>query len=282
MIRPPWSKRQNDHEIANFFVLREGVPDGLLTSLTEFVVSVFYVHDEFMGGFQPNREVINHFARITDHYLPGYPDDAVQQFQEDRELLLDAVDFAVGRLNPESYRTTEIVAKLTLQLAEARSAYVLGRDGAGQWELQHRQPEGLTALVAEATSGTDRASEHLRRSWSKAFGRSPDPNGACVEAVAAIEVAARPVVSPTNMRATLGTMIRDMKAKPSKWSTHSEADEDIETVISMMDMVWTGHYRHGNDSKPIDVTNVGAEMIVPVAALLVHWFKAGRIMAVRT
>lgn len=280
MIRPPWSRRQSDDEIAAFFVLREGVPDGLLPSLNDFVLGVFYIHDEIMGGFHPNREIINQFARITDRYLPRHPKDAAQQFQQDRALLLDAVDFALGRLNAKSYGTPEVVAELNIQLAEGRSAYVVSVDRNGQYELQHRQPEELTALVAEATSGTDRAREHLRRAWSKAFGRKPDPNGACLEAVAAIEVAARPIVSPNSPRATLGTLIRDMQAKPSKWTTDSEADDDIGKVIAMMGMIWTGHFRHGDDSKPIDVSNVGAQMIVQLAALLVHWFTSGRIVAI--
>ena len=98
-----------------------------------------------------------------------------------------------------------------------------------------------------------------------------------MEAVAAIEVAAKPVVSPNNQKVTLGTLIRDMKAKPSKWDTDSEADADVDKVIAIMDMVWTGHYRHGDDSKPVNVSPEGAEMIVQLSALLVHWFRSGRI-----
>lgn len=170
---------------------------------------------------------------------------------------------------------------MNAQLEQARSAYVVGMDGNNQYELQHRQPEELTGIVADATSGSDRASEHLRRAWSKAFGRNPDPTGACVEAVAAIEVAAKPVISPNNPKATLGTLIRDIKVKPSKWTTDSEADGDVEKVVSMMEIVWTGHFRHGDDSKPIDVSKEGSEMIVQLAALLVHWFRSGRICASR-
>lgn len=277
MVRPPWSKRHSDQDISQFFVLREGVPDGLVTSLTDLVLSAFYTRDELMGGVVALRETINQFARITDRYLPRDPDEAGKQFAVDRGFLLDAVDFVLGRMHVDSYETGSVIAKVELALREARSAYTIGRDGSGQLELQYRQPEALTALVTEATSATDRASEHLRRAWSKAFARSPDPNGACVEAVAAIEVAAKPIVSPNNQKVTLGTLIRDMKAKPSKWDTASEADGDVEKVIAIMDMVWTGHYRHGDESKPVNVSAEGAEMIVQLSALLVHWFRSGRI-----
>ncbi len=147
----------------------------------------------------------------------------------------------------------------------------------GRYELQDRQPEELTKLVTEATAARDRAAEHLRRAWSKAFARRPDPTGACMDAVAAIEVAAKPVVNPNNPKLTLGTALRDMKAKPSKWTTDSEADDDVERVFAIMELVWTGHFRHGNEAKPIDVSPEGAEMIVQLAAVLVHWFGSGRI-----
>ena len=169
MVRPPWSKRHSDGDISEFFVLRDGVPDGLLRSLTDFVLSAFYTRDEFMGGVVPLRETINQFARMTDRYLPEYPDDAGKQFAEDRRFLLDAVDFVLGRLNVDSYETGRVIAKVELALREARSAYTIGRDGNGQLELQYRQPEALTAMVTDATSATDRASEHLRRAWSRAF-----------------------------------------------------------------------------------------------------------------
>jgi len=277
MIRPPWSRRRNDQDIKDFFVLRTGVPDGLLMSLTDFVAPIFYIHDEFSGEFLPNREVINEFARITDRYLPQSPNEAAQQFHQDRGFMLEALDFALGQWAPGSYDADVRIGSLNRQLEEARSAYVVGIDASGRYELQDRQPEELTRLVVEATSSSDRSSEHLRRAWSKAFGRKPDPTAACVEAVAAIEAAAKPAISPKNPNTTLGTLIRDMRAKPSKWTTDSEADDDIEKIISMMEMVWTGHLRHGDDSKPIDVSEEGAEMIVQVSALLVHWFRSGRI-----
>lgn len=258
-------------------MLRHGVPDGLLKTLIEVVARSFYIHDDMMGRYYPNTEAINEFARISDRYLPAHPNEAAELFQADRAFLLDAVDFGLGQYEAGSYEGERAVEELNTHLAEARSAYTVGVDGNGRYELQDRQPEAVTALIEEASSATDRSAEHLRRASSKAFARKPDPTGACVEAVAAIEVAAKPVVSPNNAKATLGTIIRDMKAKPSKWTTDSEADGGIETVIAMMDMVWTGHFRHGDENKPVDVSNEGAEMVVQLAAVLVHWFRSGRI-----
>lgn len=277
MVRPPFSKRKSDQSIKDFFVLRKGVPEGLLSSLVPFVNGLMYDSDVF-GASVPKRELHAAFARMNDIYLPESAFDAGRMFQQHRDVLLDAVDFVLGTaVTNDTYSGPHLVAQLESELIEARSAYTIGKDGDGRYELQERQPAELTSLVESATAATDRAAEHLRRAWSKAFARKPDPNGACVEAVAAIEASAKPTISPKNASATLGTMIADLKNKPSKWTTDSEADEDVEKIIAMMEMVWKGHYRHGDETKPIQVSATGAEMIVQQASLLVHWFRAGRI-----
>lgn len=278
VVRPPWSSRRNPEAAEAFFVLREGVPDGLLTSLWGFVRDNLYVEHSTPMRYAliPNPEYSDRFARVHDRYLPNDPDTAFKEFQKDRYFLLDAVDFILGLVNQDRRRTA-LIFNLEVALLEARSAYSVGVDGAGKLQLQNRQPEELTRLVSDVASDTTRAAEHLRRAWSKAFARNPDPNGACIEAVQAIEVAARPVISPANTRATLGTLIRDLKAKPDKWHTDSDSNEAILRIISMMELVWTGHYRHGDPTKQIDVSAPGAEMIVDLAVVLVHWFQSGRI-----
>ena len=70
------------------------------------------------------------------------------------------------------------------------------------------------------------------------------------------------------------TAIRD---KPDKWETDSEFDGSVNTVLAMMDMVWRGHLRHGDESAPLEVSQEAAEMTVQTAVLLVSWFRSGRI-----
>ncbi len=77
-------------------------------------------------------------------------------------------------------------------------------------------------------------------------------------------------------------MLKVVEAKPEKWTTVFESSDagSLETVISMMQMMWKGHLRHGNPEEPIDVSTEQCEMIVHTAALLVHWFGSGRIKTV--
>ena len=151
----------------------------------------------------------------------------------------------------------------------------------GAHQLGYRQPPEISELVEYATSDRSRAYEHLRRAWLSAFSREPDLNAACIEAVKAIESAARGIIEPNNSRPTLGTMIKAMKNKPAKWQTDMRApdSEDIKTIINMMKTVWKGHMhlRHGNPDEPIDVSSEQCEMIIHSAALLAHWFSSGNV-----
>ena len=85
------------------------------------------------------------------------------------------------------------------------------------------------------------------------------------------------MITPNDPRATLGKMCAAMRQKPEKWETDSEFDGSVQTVVAMMDMVWKGHLRHGDESAPLEVPQEAAEMTVQTAVLLVSWFRSERI-----
>ena len=270
---PPWSKRQTSESVEKFFVLREGVPDGLRNSL----LGVF--DDYFIRGGFVDVERTEHLARLIERALPQYYGELRELVWHDRELLLDAIDHALQYPGPDPAESRHLLKKVVSYLADARSVYdVVHLDGL-KCELAWRQPPELTEIVASVTSDRSRASDHLRRAWSHAFARQPDPSAACIEAAKAVEAAARATIEPNNPKATLGTMLKAVEVKPEKWTTVFESSDarSLETVISMMRMIWKGHLRHGNPEEPLDVSTEQCEMIVHTAAVLVHWFGSGRI-----
>lgn len=270
MVKPPLSIRSNPQQLEQFFVLREGVPDGLLPSLVEWTVRQF--SDRWGGRAIANDASIARLERVLGRELPHDPAGLAFEFRADHGLLLDATDNAL---------TTGIDRKQAVQLEtylrEARSVYTVGLDGSGAYELQDRQPPELTQVVQAATSGPGSASHHLRQAWSNAFGREPDATAACDEAVRAIEAAAKPVVTPNDSLATLGKMIAAMRDSSQKWTTNSNASDDIGGVIAMMELVWKGYRRHGDPDQPAEASVEAAQMLVQSAALLVHWFQTGHI-----
>ena len=276
MVHPLFSQRQDQASVEEFLVLREGVPPGLSLSLVEFALGYFF-YSSAMHGRGPNNDVFAAFARRSDQILPTGRTAFRKGLGGDAVLLLDVVDFLLISKITDSVNATPHLAELSTILKESRSAYTIGKNSDGRFQLQQRQPDELSQVAAAAISEGGRAGEHLRNAWSKAFATDCDPNSACDEAVKAIEIAAKQTVSSRNTRATLGTMISNMRDAPTKWTTDSASENDVTTMISMMEMIWKGHYRHGDESQPIEVSPEGAQMVVQQASLLVHWFQSGRI-----
>lgn len=271
--RPPWSARKNRKALDDFYVLREGIPDGLMNSLMGFLAEHYTI------GHHAKVERTEHLARITGRSLPQYREELLTAFLRDEDLLLDAIDHALAYPDFNFQPPWEAAEMVKSFLDDARSVYDVFHVGGHEYKIDYRQPPEITELVEEVTSDRSRAAEHLRRAWLFAFSREADPNAACVEATKAIEAAARSTIEPNNPKPTLGTMIAAMEAKPTKWNTDltSPDIDGVGTVIGMMKAVWKGHLRHGNPNEPLDVPAERCEMIVHTAALLVHWFSSGRV-----
>ncbi|WP_419554577.1 hypothetical protein [Candidatus Poriferisodalis sp.] len=231
---------------------------------------------ESTGLGRPPKVIDDHryrLSRIVDQPLPYWLRDLVDEAKDNPSLLLNVVDYVVHYCQLKPSR----LPQLQVALEEGRSAYVVGVDSGGHLELQHRQPPELTELMNETLSGRDEVARQLAAAWSGAFGRTPDLKAACDAAVVAVEEAAKPVVIPNDQRATLGLIIKALEDKPEKWTTVTGSDRDIDSVIGMLRLVWTGFTRHGGDPSPIPLTPELAQMIVHTAVLLVHWFQSGSV-----
>ncbi|MYB09745.1 MAG: hypothetical protein F4Y28_07175 [Acidimicrobiia bacterium] len=260
MHRPPLSKRNNPQQIEEYFELQEELSLPLKLSLLEYVSSYFRSED-----------ILRQFERRNDLVLPRNRSDMLEVLRKNDSVLLDAVDYLLG----EHYDWEEVKGFLD----DSRSIYDVGRDEQGRFQLHRRQPPELSVLVETALTSRGRAYDHLRRAVSYAFGRDSQPNDACFESTKALEVVAKPILTPNDQKATLGRMIAAVEAKPSKWITDFDANDhqDINSVVEMLKLVWETQLRHGDTDDPLEVPPKRAEMIVHLAVLLVHWFSSGRI-----
>ena len=272
VVKPPFSIRQDPAQHEEFFALQTGISDGLQPLLRSWAIKMY--SDSERGDIRlaklTNLELLID-QQITPDGLRSSDILFGDALTKDRTLLLDAIDVALRWADDTDAGILEHF------LVKARSEYCVGHDENGDYEIQLRQPQEMTALIETEANQPRRAAEHLRNAWSKCFGRNPDPKGACREAVEAIEVAAKPVVIPNDPLATLGKMCSAIRLKPEKWVTDSEFDGSVETILGMMEMVWKGHLRHGDESVPSEVSQEAAEMTVQTAVLLVSWFRSGRI-----
>lgn len=183
------------------------------------------------------------------------------------EELLDFVDWLLHR-GGENQRSA-----LSTLLAEASSAWTVGERN-GNWGLVQRVSAGVKAAAA-AAAGHGSAGALLAEAWAACFGRGPNPEEAYEKAIKAVEEAGAATVSPKNSKATLGTMIRDMKAQGDWKLDLPGTARDV--PVSMMEALWTGQEsRHGGNGYRLP-TQAEAEAAVLLAVPLVQWFATGAI-----
>jgi hypothetical protein len=196
---------------------------------------------------------------------------------ENEGFALNVLDYCLGFCDPGSRAASNLNEVLTLggSVWEVRPAST-------GCQLSRRTIGPVPEAIDDLRTINERAHAHLLAAWAKLMGRSSDPSSAYREAVRAVEVVAAPVVTPADPKATLGTIIAAMKAKPSKWTVDLEKATP-EQVLGMLQMIWQAQFdRHGTDdeSVPLNVSQGQADAAVHIAIALTRLFAGGHIKAV--
>lgn len=255
-------------------VLVEGVPAYLKPALLSWMRPVLGRQNTFTGEWWPDAEVLRSYdvaARPTPLYAPrstafGNWPSFIKNLPD--EELLDLVDWLV-------YGEEETDRHLALDalLKQASSVWTIGERN-GQRGLVRRVSAGVHAAATAAISQGS-AGALLAEAWAACFGRGSNPEEAYEKAIKAVEEAAAPIVSPKNLKATLGTMVRDAKAQMAWKLDLPGTAQDV--PISMMEALWTGQEsRHGGNGYRVP-TQSEAEAAVMLAVPLVHWFSSGAV-----
>ncbi len=197
------------------------------------------------------------------------------------EPLLDIAD-AVLRWGKASHRAQaweSIAADLERVLRTARSEWRVNASRSG---LERRVARAATVVAAAVIRGApDEASRHLLAGWAAAYGRGPDPDRAYDEAILAIEAIACPLVSPRNNRATLGTVLSDLRNQEARWELTVGDPAGVATGIAaltaMMTLLWTGQSRHAGGTYSRRQTQAEGEAAIHMATAIVQWLSAGAL-----
>ena len=134
--KPPWSARQSRKDFEEFYVLREGVPDGLKQSLITELDAYFC--KEY--GVIRNRTL--HLGRKVDCAMPYRRIELLDLFAADDTLLLDAVDHALT-YPPRESSHRNLAVRVSEYLSDARSAYDVVRVGAASMNCVTASPQKL-------------------------------------------------------------------------------------------------------------------------------------------
>ncbi len=189
---------------------------------------------------------------------------------------LDFLDYCLGL-----GRSSNAGAKLEEILTRSGSAWTVGRDPDGLLCLERRVDTTVMEAARREMGQETNAAAYLRSAWYHVYGRDPNPSTAYHDAVRAVEAVARPVVTPSDERPTLGKMIGALLDKPEKWDT---VIGDVDTVRKMMETIWKSQLdRHGTDdtTKPLNVSQPEAEAAVQMGVTLVQLFRTEAIRRLR-
>ncbi|MDQ1128294.1 hypothetical protein [Microbacterium sp. SORGH_AS_0888] len=273
-----WHKRGADP--VELKALYAGVPSWLERYLVAWVKAVSYKNDMGVWGNEakPNPEYILEYETAVRRpvsmeltFVAGGAERLLRDMGEDE--FLDFVDFLLFRVSEESsQRSGPLVRKLEEILLDAGSEWRVGKR-AGFVSLEKRVPDGVALAAEQAIAASGDAGQLLAEAWHAAFGKSPDAEEAYEKAIKAVEEAGAHVVSPNNKKATLGTMIRDMKSQTDWKLPLGSAEADA--PVRMAEALWQGQEsRHGGNGyrKP---TPQEAEAAVLLAVPLVQWFSSG-------
>ena len=210
-------------------------------------------------------------ARLEAALRRGMPPSISDLPPED---CLDVIDYILCRTEDWDL---EDLTDLEDRLSEGGSVWRATPDG-----LERRVDETLQSVADAVFVTNDRPADYLKSAWHKAWGRNPDASGAHQDAVDAAEAAYAPIVSPDNDRATLGTIIRDIRAKPPKYQVRLQtktAEKDVCRIVGMMDALGVA------TPSPVSTDDRSRETIeeardaVALATTLVHLAQQGGFMA---
>ncbi|MFE3788030.1 hypothetical protein [Streptomyces goshikiensis] len=252
----------------------EGVPDHLLGPLQHWVKSTLGSCDLGVPRSICLRMRIAAAAPQEKEFVYAL------SVSEDIELL-DVVDEVLRARVARSWAIEHLVGLLD----DAGSAYRINEEEDGLEErvapaVRDAVRETLANAAASPTNGS--AADHLATAWQAAYGRSPDPVRAYSEAIKAVESAAHSVIQPNNVKATLGTMLGEIRNARLKFTTSiptSAAGDPIAPVEAMMRALWEGQTsRHGAQTTTVPETLEAARAGVHLAAALVQWFVSGAVV----
>lgn len=282
---------EGEADVASYDALHDGVPGWMHSSLWEWIKSEFRQVTRTRATYGTGTETVirlrvtllEEMCQTLRVNLPSlrqkdYGDSAVSNattLLQARANALQVVDYLLA--HQADARADEMEALL----ARSKSVWQVGTR-AGKPGLTRRVPLGVQMASDDVMARAGQAGVRLAKAWEALYGVEANPSEAYRLAIQAVEDATIPVVSPTNQRATLGTVLAQLESQ-SDWSLpmqreHSAAPSAA-IVVGMARMLWHGqHDRHGGQpSAPGNVSIEEATVAVSLAVTLVHLFASGLV-----
>ena len=281
----------SEDEVAEYDALHDGVPDWMAAAFWAWVrteITEYRCYSDGSGRIahlnEPLMEAMCQVLRVplpnlrysgTDRSIGKDQLSTAIQLLERKSDGLQVVDYILAH----SSKAKE--GALDELLSRSNSVWTVGTRS-GRPGLVRRVPSGVQLGADTVMERAGRAGVRLASAWEHLYSLHANASEAYRLAILAVEDASIPVVSPSNKRATLGTVLRQLENQDNWMLPMSREDPrspSHDVLLGMIRMLWHGqHDRHGGQpTAPGNVSKQEAIVAVGLATTLVHWFDSGII-----
>ena len=290
MTANPWTPLSVRRNQRDDFGPIDGVPTFMRRSINKWITNTieWVAHDgQLPLVTQIALELrIDELGDYIDNFHPGdaiiacIQNSSVWGNTYDEPRALDVIDWLLGRGFGHA-QSLEHILKST--------GHVLRVSPDGNRLVERIEPT-LWHEYEQVTQPDDKASQYMQEAWIFAFGRDPNLSDAWDRAVKAIEVLLKPIVSPSDNKATLGKMISTLRQSPDKWECKlpdreykangkTKVKPGIEVFIDALATIGYQPDRHGSD-QPQDVDEAIARSVLFLATTVVGWLRDGTLTTI--
>ena len=284
MTVKPWTPLSVRRNQQSEFSLIDNVPQFMRHGIKEWIQQAINGDNRLVTQMALELRI----DELSDNIDNFYPDDAVIACIQrsgpwdmyDESLALDVMDWLLGHGCGHAQSLEHI-------LKSAGHVLRVSPDGS---RLVERIEPTLWNEYEQVTQLDDQASQYMQEAWALAFGRNPNGSDAWGKAIKAIETLLKPIVSPKNNKATIGSMTSELRQAPGKWECklpdriynvngETNVKPGIEVFIDALATIGYQPDRHGSD-QPQDVDEATARSVLFLATTVVGWLRDGTLRTI--
>lgn len=284
MTVKPWTPLSVRRNQQSEFSLIDNVPQFMRHGIKEWIQQAINGDNRLVAQMALELRI----DELSDNIDNFYPDDAVIACTQrsgpwdmyDESLALDVMDWLLGHGCGHAQSLEHI-------LKSAGHVLRISPDGN---RLVERIDPALWDEYEQVTQPDDQASQYMQEAWALTFGRDANLSDAWGKAIKAIETLLKPIVSPKNNKATIGSMTSELRQAPGKWECklpdriynvngETNIKPGIEVFIDALATIGYQPDRHGSD-QPQDVDEATARSVVFLATTVVGWLRDGTLRTI--
>lgn len=274
----PLSIRNGDREE---FSLSDTIPSAIKPIIMTNIKNLAkYINPKF-DLFYARLQIPADFSLPLASLFYSYMDSDEKSYMDGFDFILHSTSVIFENSYPFYDLVVQEIRNIQdiLQYANVNWKISLSSEGKRLYLERRVMPEVQKRYDVVAESVPELAGNHLRNSWKNAYMHGGNYKEAWEYARKAVECMLTPIVSPNNRRATISSLIRDMKVKPEKWICTIPASnnkESVEKFISLLRMMPYEPGHHGQE--PTEVSEKEAQLQATLAITICQILHDGGLV----